>query len=110
MAGICKYCGFSGTNDQMADHAGEMCQEHQPKIAQQRRGMIIIELEKNVFLAPWEGDPGRTKKLDNARQFHSEITAKKYLTLARKYRKFDNAKLINDDQIEIPNHIDDLPF
>ena len=26
MAGICKYCGFSGTNDQMSDHAGEMCQ------------------------------------------------------------------------------------
>lgn len=23
MCGICKYCGFSGTNDEMADHAGE---------------------------------------------------------------------------------------
>jgi len=27
MAGICKYCGFAGTNDAMAEHAGEMCQE-----------------------------------------------------------------------------------
>jgi hypothetical protein len=34
MAGICKYCGFSGTNDEMADHAGEcpvMLQDHQPE-------------------------------------------------------------------------------
>jgi hypothetical protein len=26
MAGICRYCGFSGTNDAMENHAGEMCQ------------------------------------------------------------------------------------
>ncbi len=28
MAGECIYCGFAGTNDQMADHAGEMCQDN----------------------------------------------------------------------------------
>jgi len=27
MSGICKYCGFAGTNDEMVEHAGEMCQE-----------------------------------------------------------------------------------
>jgi len=28
MSGKCKYCGFVGTNDAMADHAGEMCHEN----------------------------------------------------------------------------------
>ena len=28
MAGKCIHCGFVGTNDQMADHAGEMCQDN----------------------------------------------------------------------------------
>ena len=27
VAGKCKYCGFVGTNDEMVDHAGEMCYE-----------------------------------------------------------------------------------
>jgi len=27
-SGICVYCGFSGTNDEMSEHAGEMCQEN----------------------------------------------------------------------------------
>lgn len=34
MVGVCKYCGFSGTNDEMADHASEcpvMLQDHQPE-------------------------------------------------------------------------------
>jgi len=26
MAGKCKYCGFVGTQDEIVDHAGEMCQ------------------------------------------------------------------------------------
>ena len=26
----CKYCGFSGTNEQMIDHAGEMCGAFDP--------------------------------------------------------------------------------
>ena len=33
MAGVCIYCGFAGTNDELADHAGEcpvMCADHQP--------------------------------------------------------------------------------
>ena len=29
MAGTCKYCGFSGTNDDMMLHAGEDCQSWQ---------------------------------------------------------------------------------
>ena len=27
MAGICIYCGFSGTNDDMMDHAGDDCRQ-----------------------------------------------------------------------------------
>jgi len=31
MAGKCKYCGFVGTQDEIVDHAGEMCQgDYQP--------------------------------------------------------------------------------
>ena len=26
----CKYCGYTGTNDDMAEHAGEMCHEKLP--------------------------------------------------------------------------------
>ena len=38
MAGKCKYCGFVGTNDEMADHAGEMCQgDHQPDTMEETR-------------------------------------------------------------------------
>ena len=33
MAGKCKYCGFVGTQDEIVDHAGEMCQgDCQPDI------------------------------------------------------------------------------
>ena len=38
MAGKCKYCGFVGTNDEMANHAGEMCQgDYQPDTMEEMR-------------------------------------------------------------------------
>ena len=30
MAGTCKYCGFSGTNDDLMEHAGEDCRSKTP--------------------------------------------------------------------------------
>jgi hypothetical protein len=29
--GVCKWCGFAGTNDEMESHAGEMCWENLPE-------------------------------------------------------------------------------
>ena len=35
----------------------------------------IAELEPDLWLAPWCGDPGRTKKVENARIFNNMSTA-----------------------------------
>jgi len=38
MAGKCKYCGFVGTQDEIVDHAGEMCQgDCQPDTVEETR-------------------------------------------------------------------------
>lgn len=51
----------------------------------------IVELEPGVWMAPIEGDPGRTLVKENARIFKSENFALLGLKLARKYRPFVNA-------------------
>jgi len=62
--------------------------------------MFIIELENGgnlssgVWIAPWEGDPGRTLKQHNAKQFKDQKNAEKALGQARKYRPFKNAKIL----------------
>ena len=50
--------------------------------------MYIIELEKGVWLAPWEGDPGRTLDINKAKIFHNKQDAEKALKDARQYRPF----------------------
>jgi len=38
MAGVCKYCGFVGTNDEKADHAGSCpvwLEDYQPDLVQE---------------------------------------------------------------------------
>ena len=55
--------------------------------------MYIIELEDGVWAAPWEGDPGRTLKKLNAREFKSIETAMLGLILCRTYRPFKNAEI-----------------
>lgn len=54
----------------------------------------IVQLEGNLYLAPWEGDPGRTLKYDSAMVFKNKKQAKKELIKARKFRKFENAEII----------------
>lgn len=54
----------------------------------------IVELEKNVWIAHWEADPGRTIKIENAKKFDSKKSAQKARTEARKYRDFLNAKIV----------------
>lgn len=36
---------------------------------------FIVELEAGVWLSDMEGDPGRTLKVENAKQFRSAIAA-----------------------------------
>jgi hypothetical protein len=61
----------------------------------------IVELEKGVWIASWEGDPGRTLVEENARKFPSLRSAQNGLKRARVYRPFLKAKIltveVNDD-------------
>jgi hypothetical protein len=55
---------------------------------------FIVELEKNVWLAPREGDPGRTLVKEYAKEFASEKDANRAIESARVYRLFRKAKVI----------------
>jgi len=45
--------------------------------------MWIVEIETGVWLATWDGDPGRTLVKDSAKQFKSEQSAGRALGKAR---------------------------
>jgi len=53
----------------------------------------VIELEEGVWLAPWDGDPGRTLKKEFADLFYTKHDAEEALRAAREYRPFQNANL-----------------
>lgn len=53
----------------------------------------IVELEKGVWLSVGEGDPARTLKIENAKQFKRKGWAKRGLKFARDYRPFVKAKI-----------------
>ena len=61
---------------------------------------IIKMCENNtgeIFIADFEGDPGRTYRKDYARIYKSEKSAKSALTQIKKrysYRNFDDAKIL----------------
>jgi hypothetical protein len=57
--------------------------------------MYIVELEEGVWMAPWPSDPGRTCKKENARKFDYYQVAVIALDIARKYRPFVNAKIVD---------------
>ncbi len=50
-----------------------------------------VELESGVWIAEGEGDPARTVKEENAREFMTLKEACAALTLARKYKPFPTA-------------------
>lgn len=52
---------------------------------------FIVKLEPSVWLAPWDGDPGRTLVRSAAKVFHSEADATTALSAARTYRPFQYA-------------------
>lgn len=45
---------------------------------------LIVEIEDGVWLAPWDGDPGRTLVKENAKVFRKESTAIRAIEAARK--------------------------
>ena len=59
--------------------------------------MFIVELEEGVWLADGIGDPSRTLDMDDAKRFKWRSKAKYALLIARKYRPFLNAKIIEVD-------------
>lgn len=58
--------------------------------------MFIVELEEEVWIAPWEGDPGRTLVKENAKRFKSKGAATKAMdkACAIRFRDFKNAQVI----------------
>lgn len=60
----------------------------------------VVELECDVWLAPWTGDPGRTIKRENAKEFDSFEKASDALDEARKYRPFVNAVIWEAKQVD----------
>jgi len=55
--------------------------------------MYIVELEKGVWLAPWSGDPGRTLKMCNAKEFKTRRQTCLAIGRALKYRNFKDPKV-----------------
>lgn len=55
----------------------------------------IVELQPSVrmWIAPWQGDPGRTCVESSARRFLTESAAKSALTRARRYSPFKLARI-----------------
>ena len=51
---------------------------------------FIVEIERDVWLADWEGDPSRTLDIRTAKLFKSERAANLALKRARQYRPFIN--------------------
>ncbi|HJX82308.1 MAG TPA: hypothetical protein VJ248_09770 [Candidatus Udaeobacter sp.] len=49
---------------------------------------FIVELEPGVWLAPWNGDPGRTTVKENAKRFDIRYFARIAGEEAQKYRSF----------------------
>ena len=57
--------------------------------------MYIVRFSnQNVWIAPWEGDPGRTLKRESAKEFKTEAQAHIFATKVIKANKFRKFSLI----------------
>lgn len=56
--------------------------------------IYVIELEPGCYRANWAGDPGRTHDINCAKTYHSTTSANSALQRAKKYRKFEAAKIV----------------
>lgn len=57
-----------------------------------------VELEPGVWIAPWEGDPGRTVLPVHAKKFISRAAALRALADAVEYRLFARAKILRSEE------------
>lgn len=55
---------------------------------------FVVWLDRECWLAPMHGDPGRTLRIENATRFISRRDAEGSLTEACKYRPFPRADVI----------------
>lgn len=64
--------------------------------------MYIVKLDKDCWLADWEGDPGRTTRIMKSKVFLVKASAELALEKARKYRNFRSAEIqsIEDTEYE----------
>ena len=53
---------------------------------------MIVQLEPGVWLADGDGDPPRTLRKENAKEFNGTPDAAKALAEARRYQPFENAR------------------
>lgn len=72
--------------------------------------MFAVELDPGVWIAPWDGDPGRTLRLKNAQVYGSAMSAMDALDAARKYRPFERAAIfkVRKWEVRIPCICDDV--
>ena len=109
------YCGFvpgtrtersfarseeSGAmSDRIADMIDDACRDTQvskvqvdpERVTMPQSKHYIVQLEFEVWLAPWFGDPGRTCTIETAKRFSSRQQAVNALEAARQYRPFRDA-------------------
>lgn len=52
-----------------------------------------VQLEPGVWIAPWDGDPGRTLLHVNAKRFRSRLSAMRALRIAKQHRPFAAARV-----------------
>jgi len=62
----------------------------------------VVEIDKGVWLAPWDGDPGRTLVLGSAKLFDSQEEASKAVAEVRTYRQIECAKIYTVEQVPEP--------
>lgn len=58
--------------------------------------MYIIQLTETSWIADWEGDPGRTLKLQSAKIFDTKASAERFLKKSRKkneHRDFSKSEI-----------------
>jgi hypothetical protein len=57
--------------------------------------MFFVQLEDGVFMAGWDGDPGRTLDFNVAKEYATIAEAIDAIKRARQYRPFPNARIIH---------------
>jgi len=84
---------YADEDGELPEHLWNMNRDEQVRMLLKdlNLGKYTVRLEEGVWLAPWEGDPGRTVIVDYAKRFRSEKNANEALNAARLYRPFKDA-------------------